>query len=219
MRPQEAIPILSQMASPRRSAKVEDLNEHRDRDLISRMASGEEAAFVELYRRYSSASYGLAYRVIGDGALAEEVLQEVYTSVWRRAGMYDQARGTVRSWLLAQVHHKAVDVVRRESAERRRSSQPMDIAVEDPMADVVEDAWLATRRVEVREALAALPEDQRKVIELAYSNGMTQTQVSEHMSIPLGTVKSRTLGAMRRLRSLLGGTFEGGEAQPEERGR
>jgi RNA polymerase sigma-70 factor (ECF subfamily) len=185
--------------------EVTDLRARRDRHLVSRVAVGDEDAFVELFRLYGPAALGLALRVVGDQALAEEVAQEVFLSAWRKTERYDAARGSVRSWLLVQVHHRAVDVVRREEAERRRTTTNLEpLGSERDVEDVVEEAWLQDRRGEVRRALQALPEDQRTVIELAYFEGLTQAQVASRLGVPLGTVKSRTLAAMRRLRNTLG---------------
>lgn len=181
-----------------------DLQDHRDRELLARTAGGDEDAFVELYRRYGAAAHGLALRVTGDRASAEDVVQEVFVSVWRRAGSYDPGRGTARSWLLAQVHHRAVDAVRREEAQRRRAIPGEPPAAADP-DDIVEGDWLAARRLQVRAALGRLEPDQRTVLELAYFGALTQSQVAERLGIPLGTVKSRTLAALRRLRPLVGG--------------
>ena len=172
---------------------------------MGRVAEGSADGFSDLYRRYASTAAGLAHRVIGDPVLAEEVSQDVFLSVWRSAAAYDAARGSVRSWLLTQVHHRAVDVIRREDAERRRSfRQPEPIPV-DPTDDVVEDAWLRTRRAEIRLALKSISTEQREVLDLAYFGGLTQTQISEKLGIPLGTVKSRTLAAMLKLRDALSG--------------
>lgn len=184
--------------------RVSDLQDRRDRDLVRAIAAGERAAFAELYRRYGSAAYGLASRVLGEPSLAEEVVQEVFLSVWRRADGYDPARGSVRSWLFAQIHHRAVDVVRREEAERRRSqSNPSPAENEHGVEDVIEEGWLRARRQQVRDALDGLSADQRQVIEMAYFRGLTQTQVARATGLPLGTVKSRTLAAMVRLRQAL----------------
>jgi RNA polymerase sigma-70 factor (ECF subfamily) len=187
--------------------RVSDLQDRRDRDLVERVAGGDRSAFAELYRRYSPSAFGLASRILGDQAMAEEVLQEVFLSVWRRAGAYDPGRGSVRSWLFAQVHHRAVDVVRREEAERRRSHVTVlpDASSEGGVDDVVEEGWLKARREHVRGALEGLPHEQRQVLELAYYGGLTQTQVAEATGVPLGTVKSRTLAAMRRLKGALAG--------------
>ena len=186
--------------------RISDLQDRRDRDLIDRVSGGDHAAFAELYRRYSPSAFGLANRILGDQTMAEEVLQEVFLSVWRRAGAFDPARGSVRSWLFAQIHHRSVDVVRREEAERRRSRATVEPeATEEDVEDVIEESWLSARREHVKSALTGLPPEQRQVIELAYYSGMTQTQVADAMGVPLGTVKSRTLAAMRRLRSVLAG--------------
>ncbi len=186
--------------------RVSDLQDRRDRDLIDRVSGGDHAAFSELYRRYSPSAFGLANRILGDQTMAEEVLQEVFLSVWRRAGAFDPARGSVRSWLFAQIHHRSVDVVRREEAERRRSRATVEPeTTEEDVEDVIEESWLSARREHVKTALTSLPEEQRRVIELAYYNGLTQTQVADAMGVPLGTVKSRTLAAMRRLRQRLAG--------------
>jgi RNA polymerase sigma-70 factor (ECF subfamily) len=184
--------------------RVSDLQDRRDRDLIERVSAGDHAAFSEIYRRYSPAAFGLASRILGEQAMAEEVLQEVFLSVWRRAGGYDPARGSVRSWLFAQIHHRSVDVVRREEAERRRTTTNAEPDVSDEgIDDVVEEGWLKTRREQVRRALGGLSDEQRKVIELAYYEGLTQSQVATATGVPLGTVKSRTLAAMRRMRDAL----------------
>lgn len=186
--------------------RISDLQDRRDRDLIDRVSGGDHAAFSELYRRYASSAFGLANRILGDQTMAEEVLQEVFLSVWRRAGAFDPARGSVRSWLFAQIHHRSVDVVRREEAERRRSRATVEPeATEEDVEGVIEESWLSARREHVKSALTSLPPEQRRVIELAYYSGMTQTQVADAMGVPLGTVKSRTLAAMRRLRSALAG--------------
>lgn len=183
--------------------RVADLLDRRDQDLVEQVAAGDEDAFVSLYRRYGAAAFGLALRVLGDRVLAEEVTQEVFLSVWRRARNYEPGRGSVRSWLLTQIHHRAVDVVRREEAERRRNAGASLPAVDESIEQVVEDQWLAVRRAQMRTALEVLPEEQRAVIELSYFEGLTQTQVADRLGTPLGTVKSRTLAAMKKLRGAL----------------
>lgn len=189
-------------------ASVGDLQDRRDRELLERIARGSEESFVDLFRRYAPAAVGVARRVLAEDALADEAVQEVFASVWRRAGSYDPARGTVRSWLLSQVHHRAVDLVRREEAHRRRAFTMGLPTPDDPLDDVLEHDWAAARKRQVRRALAELPDDQRRVLELAYYGGMTQTQVAEAMRIPLGTVKSRTLAAMTKLRVSLSSAVE-----------
>lgn len=189
---------------------VGDLQQRRDLALAAKIARGDEQAFNELFRRYAPAALGIATRVLGDRVLGEEVVQEVFVSLWKRAAQYDGSRGTVRSWVLAQAHHRAVDVVRREEAERRRTTTTFAVAAPLPSAeDVIEDAWLADRRQRVLAALPSLPADQRAVIEKTYYEGMTQAQAADALNVPLGTVKSRTVAAMKRLRDTL--SHRGGE--------
>lgn len=183
--------------------RVSDLQDRRDKDLVAATADGDRTAFTELYRRYAASTFGLAYRILGERAMAEEVLQEVFLSVWQRAGAYDTARGSVRSWLFAQIHHRSVDAVRREEAERRRSPLSTEPDHDDGVDQVIEEGWLSARRDQVRAALGALTAEQRAVIDLAYFKGLTQSQVAKETGVPLGTVKSRTLAAMRRLRDEL----------------
>lgn len=141
--------------------------------------------------------------MLQDPSLAEEVVQEVFLSVWRAASSYDPARGSVRSWLLSQVHHRAVDAVRREDAQRRRTIRHGAGGGEDRLEDVIEEEWMASRRLQVRSTLESLSSEQRQVLELAYFDGLTQVQIASAIDVPLGTVKSRTLAGMHALRRAL----------------
>ncbi|MDP8956933.1 MAG: sigma-70 family RNA polymerase sigma factor [Actinomycetota bacterium] len=176
-----------------------------DRYLLGDVAAGDESAFRKLYGRYGGPAYGLALRVTGDGVLAQDVVQDAFLAVWRGAGAYDGARGSVRSWLLSTVHHRAVDVVRREQAQRSRAERAGNRI--EPSVDftenIVEAADLGWHRRRVQEALGGLPEEQREVVDLMYFDGLTQAQVAERLSLPLGTVKSRCLLGMRKLRTAL----------------
>jgi RNA polymerase sigma factor (sigma-70 family) len=177
-----------------------------DLELHRRVSSGDRDAFEDLYRRYSAPAYGLAVRVLGQGAIAEEVVHDAFLALWRTPEAYDPARGAFRSFFLSLVHHRAVDAVRREERLRRRSERASNLESledEDVAEDVVETTYLRSRRGEIREALATLPAEQRRVIELAYFDGFTQTRIAEMLGIPLGTVKTRTLAAMRKLRRAL----------------
>jgi RNA polymerase sigma factor (sigma-70 family) len=176
-----------------------------DGDLVGRVAAGDDTAFRELYRRYGAPAYGLALRVTGDGALAEDVVQDAFLAVWTGSGAYDGGRGSVRSWLLSTVHHRAVDAVRREQTQRTRVERAVSRL--EPIADftenVVEAADLQWHRRRVQDALGGLPEEQREVVDLMYFNGLKQPEVAERLSLPLGTVKSRCLLGMRKLRTAL----------------
>jgi RNA polymerase sigma-70 factor, ECF subfamily len=183
-----------------------DLSEARDRDLVRRIRAGDEDAFRRLFRRYTPTALGLARRVVRQPHLAEETVQEAFLSVWRNAGAFDEQRGSVRAWLLGAVHNRAVDAVRREEAQRRRveeaASDPGPEPL-DPGDKVVEELGIDQERTAVREALGKLPMEQRRVIELMYFEGQSQSRIAERLGLPLGTVKSRTLLGMRRLRAEL----------------
>jgi RNA polymerase sigma-70 factor (ECF subfamily) len=141
--------------------------------------------------------------------LAEEIVQEAFLAVWRNPAGYDRGRGSVKSWLMAMVHHRAVDAVRREESQRRRAedAQAADAVPLQDIADAVaEQVDLPGERRAVRTALEGLPDEQRQVIELMYFGGLSQTAIAGRLDLPLGTVKSRTLLGMRRLRRALMGT-------------
>ena len=168
---------------------------------------GDRDAFEELYRRYASAAFGLAMRVTGQELLAQEVVHDAYLALWRAPEAYDPTRAPFRTFFLSLVHHRAVDTVRREERLRRRTQRmnPEEPAGEDVAEGVVEEAWLAYRRTQIRAALGQLPPEQRQVLEMAYFGGMTQAAIAQELGIPLGTVKTRTLAAMRKLQRALAG--------------
>jgi RNA polymerase sigma-70 factor (ECF subfamily) len=185
-----------------------DIEGGRDRPLVRRMQDGQAEALRELVERYGPTAKALALRVVRDPALAEEVVQETFLQVWRAAGRFDPSRGSVRTWVLTSAHARAVDLVRREEAHRRRVEAVAAVGVpdvEDPAEAVVERVAAPEEREKVRAALDRLPAPQREVIELMYFDGMSQTQVAERLAIPLGTVKSRTLLGMRKMRAALAG--------------
>jgi RNA polymerase sigma-70 factor (ECF subfamily) len=139
--------------------------------------------------------------------MAEEIVQEAFLTVWRRPGGYDPDRGSVRSWLMAMVHHRAVDAVRREESQRRRVDD-VSVGLRDEVTDHADDVVAAVERPReqraVTAALADLPEEQRAIIELMYFEGRSQSEIAAATGLPLGTVKSRTLLGMRKLRASLG---------------
>jgi RNA polymerase sigma-70 factor (ECF subfamily) len=181
-------------------------DDHLDLELHRRVRSRDRDAFEELYRRYGRSAYGVALRVTAQDLIAQEVVQEAFLALWRAPEAFDPSRGAFRSFFLSLVHHRAVDAVRREERMRKRADRAANLEPatgEDPAEDVVEDAYLAVRRKEVREALVNLPVDQRTALEMAYFGGMTQVKIAEALGIPIGTVKTRTLAAMRKLRAAL----------------
>ncbi|MGH2631351.1 MAG: RNA polymerase sigma factor [Actinomycetota bacterium] len=183
-----------------------DLPEARDRDLIDRLRHGDEEAFRALFHRYAPSAKALAQRVVRRSHLAEEIVQEAFMAVWKSPGAYDADRGSVRSWLMGLVHHRAVDLVRREEAHRRRSEAAIPEAIEeqaDHADEVVDRLGSPEERRAVRAALDELPAEQRDVLEMMYFAGLSQSQIAERTGTPLGTVKSRTLLGMRRMRGAL----------------
>jgi RNA polymerase sigma factor (sigma-70 family) len=181
-----------------------------DADLVRRLAAGDPRAMEELYDRYSRPAYSLARRITGEAVFAEEVVQEVFLALWRDPAKFDPARGAFGSWLLAATHHKAVDAVRREQTLRKRRAQAAEeadwFASAPSDLPTVEDAvWTGLRGERVRKALGTLSAPQRESLTLAYFGGYTQREIAAMTNTPLGTVKTRMLAGMRRLRELLDG--------------
>ncbi len=177
-----------------------------DLELHRQLSAGDRGAFDALYRRYAGSAYGLAYRITGQQLLAQDVVHDAFMALWRAPEAFDPVRGAFRSFFLSLVHHRAVDTVRREERLRARQQRAANLepaAVEDPAEGVIDAADVAARRIEVRAALETLSPDQRQVLEMAYFGGRTQVQIAEELGIPLGTVKTRTFAAMRKLRSVL----------------
>lgn len=162
-----------------------------DEELLARAAREDVDALAALYDRHRSIAYGVALRITGSVPAAEDVLQEAFLGVWRQAGSFDRSRGPARTWLLAIVHHRAVDAVR-----RRRGAEPLpELDAMTPPSMVVPDIWSeVAERLDaeaVRRALASLPAPQREAIELAYWGGLTQVEIAARENLPLGTVKGR----------------------------
>jgi RNA polymerase sigma-70 factor (ECF subfamily) len=174
-----------------------------DRSLLQRVAQGDQSAFAALYDRYAGSGFGMALKICNNAALAEDVVQEAFLSVWQRAGRFDPERGSVGAYLFAAVHNKAVDAIRHEESLRRREDSVADSATETGADDVVDAAWLEVRRTEVRAAVARLSPVQREALELAYFEGLTYREVADKLGIPLGTAKTRLRDGLIRLRALL----------------
>ena len=193
---------------PRGIPVAVDLVDARDRELVERIARGEEEAFRGLFGRYAPTALALARRVSRQSSLAEEIVQEAFLAVWRNPDGFDEQRGSVKAWLMGMVHHRAVDAVRREESQRRRAEESRrsdPVVVLDHADQVVEAVGAPQEREAVRGALDELPKEQRQVIELMYFDGLSQSKIAERLGLPLGTVKSRTLLGMRRLRSAMAG--------------
>jgi RNA polymerase sigma factor (sigma-70 family) len=176
-------------------------SDEADRAVLVRLADGELDALEDLYDRYKTMAYSIAYRITNDAVLAEDVVQDAFLGAWRNAARYVEGRGSVKTWLLAIVHHRAIDAVRR----RRPTSELPDLELPPPAAFTLPDVWAEVTAIldaeTVQAALRVLSDVQREAIELAYFGGLTQQEIAERTATPLGTVKSRMrlgLLAMRR---------------------
>ena len=205
-RPSAPRPDREQGASARTPADPRTAEGPSDAELVRRLSNADGAALSQLYQRFGRPCYSLARRICADEGLAEDVVQEVFLTLWRDPTRFDPSRGGFATWLLTLIHHKAVDAVRRESTIRRRTVAAPE-AGEDwsptsvPGADQAAMARVAAGQV--RAALHRLPVEQRQVLALAYFGGHTQREIAVLTGVPLGTVKSRMFTAVQRLRSLL----------------
>ena len=188
-------------ASPYSAAKRAGTEEAK---IVRRIVAGEPDALSDLYARYSGMLLALARRVLGNTSDAEEVLQECFLQVWKQAGRYDPRRSSVSTWLVLITRSRAIDRLR-----SRKVGDKAVTAVKQEKPDThtspkgVGDVLMQERRERLRHEMKELPDEQREVLELAFYKGMTQREISEDTGIPLGTVKTRTLLAMRKLRKAL----------------
>jgi RNA polymerase sigma-70 factor (ECF subfamily) len=180
-----------------------------DRDLVARAAAGEERAVAGLYDRYGHVLYTVAFRIVGERADAEEVVVDAFAQAWREAPRFEASRGSVAGWLTMIVRSRALDLVRARSRRERittaaaaaRPDAPLAMGQGEPgPASGVDDA---ERRREVRHALESLSAPQREAIELAYYQGLSQSEIAERLQEPLGTIKTRIRLGMQKLREVL----------------
>jgi RNA polymerase sigma-70 factor (ECF subfamily) len=170
-----------------------------DAALLDRVAARDEEALGELYDRHAPSAYRLALRVIRDRTLAEDAVQDVFLGLWRSPRSCDVRKGSVLGWIAMLAHRRAVDIVRRQERSRQLA-EPADVRREGGPEEMAE---VSANGARVRRALARLSAEHRTVVELAYYGGLTQSQLAARLSIPLGTVKSRTSVALGQLRSFL----------------
>jgi RNA polymerase sigma-70 factor, ECF subfamily len=191
-----------------------DIRNLADEEVMLLVQRGEARAFELLYDRHGRAAFSLAYRMVGNRVNAEDITQEAFLSIWRSRLRYDPVRGSVRTWILGIVHNRAIDGLRRSIVHdrRRETMDGVEERHEAPERTEVE----AARREEargVRSALSALPEEQRRTIELAYFGGFSHSQIAELLDEPIGTVKGRMrLGLEKMRRELSEGFAAGGIA-------
>jgi RNA polymerase sigma-70 factor, ECF subfamily len=177
-----------------------------DEDLMQLVRRGDADAFEIVYERHATVAFSLAHRMTGTRNLAEDVVQDAFLSIWRSGARYDRARGSVRTWILGIVHHRAIDHLRRAGVHERRRAA--DDGLPERVASAERTDVEAARREEareVRDALGLLPDDQRRVVELAYFGGFTHSEIAAMLGEPLGTVKGRMRLGLVKLRGPLGG--------------
>jgi RNA polymerase sigma-70 factor (ECF subfamily) len=176
-----------------------------DQAVLALVTAGQLDALQELYDRYRTMAYSIALRITSDATLAEDVVQDAFLGVWRNAGRYVTGRGSVKTWLLSIVHHRAVDAVRRRKPTselpEREDVPPPALQLPDLWSDVAADL----DREEIAAAMATLSDVQREAIELAYWGGLTQQEIAVRTGAPLGTVKSRVRLGLLALRHALAG--------------
>jgi RNA polymerase sigma-70 factor (ECF subfamily) len=183
-------------------SRPRDLSRLADEDLLGVVEAGDERAFEVLYDRHARIAYSLAYRLLGDAAAAEDLVQDAFLAVWRGSARYSSSRGSVRTWLLAILHNRGIDRLRNVAATARRQEALEQIAV-SVVPDIAEAAAGRAEAQAVRAALTTLPDEQLEVLKLAYYGGFTHQEISQMLEVPLGTVKSRMRLGLDRVRRAL----------------
>jgi RNA polymerase sigma factor (sigma-70 family) len=187
------------------SGRTASPSDDADRAVLVLVADGQLDALQDLYDKYRTMAYSIALRITADASLAEDVVQDAFLGAWRNAARYVEGRGSVKTWLLSIVHHRAVDAVRR----RRPTTELPAAEAVPPSSLTLPDIWSEVagklEREEIATALATLSDVQREAIELAYFGGLTQQEIASRTGAPLGTVKSRIrLGLLTMRRALVG---------------
>jgi RNA polymerase sigma-70 factor (ECF subfamily) len=187
-----------------RVSRMDDIRNLADEEVMQLVQQGDPRAFELLYDRHGGAAFSVAYRMVGDRAAAEDISQEAFLSIWRSRQRYAAERGSVRTWVLGVVHHRAIDSLRRNVVHQRRRAS----------AEGIEERFEASERTDleaarredarhVRGALDSLPDEQCRVIELAYFGGFSHSEIAEMLETPVGTVKGRMRLGLDKLRHQL----------------
>jgi len=168
-----------------------------DEELIDGLAGGDRNALASLYDRYAGLLLALARRIVGDLREAEDLVHDVFLELWRQAGDYDRARGSVRAWILMRLRSRALDRRKAPRVSRQVGLEEMPLETDEVP---LEDPALAPDRAAVRRALAELPAEQRHVLELGYYEGLSSSEIAARVAVPVGTVKSRVAAGLAKLR-------------------
>jgi RNA polymerase sigma-70 factor (ECF subfamily) len=187
-------------------AHTDDMGNLADEEVMHLVQEGDPRAFELFYDRHAGPAFSLAYRMVGNRAVAEDVSQEAFVSVWRSRLRYQPERGSVRTWVLGIVHHRAIDALRRNAVhdKRRASAEGIEERFEAPEQTDVEVARREEAKT-VRAALGDLPDEQVRVIELAYFGGFSHSEIADQLEMPIGTVKGRMRLGLEKLRRSLAG--------------
>lgn len=182
-------------------------NSSGDELLLKRIRSGDFEAVEELYNQYNRVAFALALRILSDPGLAEDAVQEVFLRVWKQPDSYDPTRGRFVTWLMSVVHNQCIDQLRKKrrpvvSLDQEESQERLNYLAEKAPG-LEEEVWTKLKRETIRQALALLPEEQRKLIELAFFGGYTHNEIADSTGQPLGTVKSRIRQGLLKLKTIL----------------
>jgi len=183
-----------------------------DEELMGQLAAGRQDALGPLHGRYASLVFNLAAQTL-DRATAEEIVQDVFVAIWRKAGTFDPARGTFRAWVLRIAHLRVLNELRRRGRRPRVDPDPEGLrlaSVPEPGPGPAEEAWCEHRRGIVRAAVAALPPPQRQALSLAFLEDLTHQQIADFLNLPVGTAKTRIRAGLQTLRAHLSPLFAGG---------
>src|SRR5947199_4342311 len=185
---------------------AESQNELSDEALLNAIAGGAVWVMDSLYQRYSRVLYSLAFRMVADHQVAEDLLQDAFLAVWRRATTYSPKTGAARSWLISILHHRTIDYlgrVRRRSTIQEAPLEELELNESIAYPDAWDAAWQAVKSSHIRAALMKIPAEQRLVIELAYFQGWTHAEIAEGTLLPLGTIKARMRLGLLHLKEIL----------------
>jgi RNA polymerase sigma-70 factor (ECF subfamily) len=178
-----------------------------DEALFQEMASGQTGAFSVIYDRYSPQLYGLALKILQNQSLAEDVIQDIFVNIWKKAGAYDRSRGTPIAWMTILCRNRCIDMLRRQDKNRRRSAildeDVLQVIADERAENPLENASFSEMRGVIKRAMENLPEEQRQAIEMAYFKGFSQSEIAGELNLPLGTVKTRMRLGMQKLKDLI----------------
>lgn len=188
-----------------------ELQRLADEDLMPLVAAKDPIAFEVFYDRHGGAAYSLAYRIVGNSQSAEDVTQEALISIWRSGARFDRARGSVRGWTLGIVRNRAIDLLRRDSGRAPKLAFDSEEILERRPSEDLTDVEALRRETarEVRGALSGLPDDQSRVIQLAFFGGFSHSEIATMLNQPMGTIKGRMRLGMEKIRAALAeGVYE-----------